>query len=511
MQSGQSSSEQRDATPPPAAAVAAAAAAATTVTTTAVAVATYYDELQEKEEPASKAEVVEGKEYAEEGPKEPVLTTTASTMATTLATTTTNALHNSGHEQREPSCRDNPPWSTTFNPPAPLLEVGDHVYRTSSFLGIPGVTLHHAIVLDLWWERVEVDAEVESAVDEIDSNSKRSDDVAATEGRWMLQLFDYTAWGPQRRTTLDGGGDTTTNALFRNVRVVSSSSAGSCVRRYESDLALAQWRRVEYGVSHSLFSKEHWTTRSGTHTSAPTGPSGLIKARADFLWSNPQMLPPPTGALGGPGECAAVWTKTGSWETLQSASWLGVTAAGQVKSTATLAGVASTTQVTVPAAGLVRTLAKMDDTGIGCECIAPVCWKTHTSLGTCHQWGWFGYTTQVPFLSLHPYVAPAIAAYGVVTVGAPLLVLWSTKRRWKDRTAQLHQAFWDWALEDPQRFAECCLPTNNEGGTKSCRVDAPWPPPLHRGPPELAKSRSFPGLWTEALPEEQHRIRWNSV
>jgi hypothetical protein len=73
------------------------------------------------------------------------------------------------------------------------------------------------------------------------------------------------------------------------------------------------------------------------------------------------------------------------------------------------------------------------------------------------QWGWFGYTTQASLLSLHPVLVPALAAYGVVTVGAPLAWLWHAKKRWKELTIQLNERFWQHAADEPDLFVRRVL------------------------------------------------------
>ena len=166
-------------------------------------------------------------------------------------------------------------------------------------------------------------------------------------------------------------------------------------------------------------------SRSGTCTSATSDPPGLVRSRVQFLLDHPQHLPR-YNVIHSNCECVAVWCTTGYFTTVQASSWLSVTAAGQVKSAMTLVGAASTatTTVTVPQAGL---------------------------------WGWMGYTTtaQVPLLTSHPFLLPAIAAYGVVTVGAPAVVLWSARQHWKRCTQALNDAYWAAAVENPEIFVDC--------------------------------------------------------
>ena len=110
---------------------------------------------------------------------------------------------------------------------------------------------------------------------------------------------------------------------------------------------------------------------------------------------------------------------------MQASSLLSLTAAGQLKSTATLAAYAAsqTTTVTTPAAGV---------------------------------WGYLGYTTttQVSLISTQPHLLPMLAAYGVVTAGGPAMILWQAKRFWDATTHRLNHEFWNFACRDADFFAE---------------------------------------------------------
>jgi hypothetical protein len=123
-----------------------------------------------------------------------------------------------------------------------------------------------------------------------------------------------------------------------------------------------------------------------------------------------------------------------------------------------------------------------------------LCWK---------QWGWLGYTTQVSLLTLHPVLVPAIAAYGVVTIGAPLAWLWRAKKRWKDLTVQLNERFWQFAIDDPDFFVRHVIASCAEdrtdvegrgGGTNSTdgeRDDGA----------SISLSKSFDQEWVDARNE----------
>jgi hypothetical protein len=118
----------------------------------------------------------------------------------------------------------------------------------------------------------------------------------------------------------------------------------------------------------------------------------------------------------------AVWCKTGQWSTLQAMSMLSVAAASQVKQATTLAAIAASQQVTVPASGFM---------------------------------GMLGYTTQVSLVSTQPYLLPAIGLYGALTVAIPMLLLNQAQRAWKRTTDLLTQEFWNHAVKEPETFAEC--------------------------------------------------------
>lgn len=272
--------------------------------------------------------------------------------------------------------------STKVDACEPPFLMGDHVYQWCSFAGIPAVYQHHGIVEDLWQEG----------------------------GEWILRIADFSNWTP--------GAEEPT--LSKKSLQSSSSSAGSCIRVYESSTATAKWYKVDYNVK-SNYLKHHLFSRSGTFTSAESSPPGLVRARLEYLISHPEVLPP-YDKVRSNCECVAVWCKTGTWATLQATSWLATTAAGQVKSTATIAGMAAGTQVTVPAAGL---------------------------------WGWLGYTTHASLLATQPLLVPAIAAYGVVTVGTPLFWLWRARKEWEARTIDLNRGFWEAAVDHPDVFVEC--------------------------------------------------------
>lgn len=181
--------------------------------------------------------------------------------------------------------------------------------------------------------------------------------------------------------------------------------------------SLKDWRKVEYDAS--LWKRSIW--RSGTCTSVKADPPGLTLARVKFVMDHKETLPD-YHFLKANCECVAVWCKTGTWATLQASSLLHVTAAGQAKSATTLALYASSQSVTVPSAGL---------------------------------WGFLGYTTKVSLVATQPWILPALAGYGVVTVGGPVWLLARAKSFWNTTTKRMNEEFWAAAIDHPDVFVEC--------------------------------------------------------
>ncbi|GAX28726.1 hypothetical protein FisN_25Lh222 [Fistulifera solaris] len=278
----------------------------------------------------------------------------------------------------------------------PPLQMGDHVYRRCTFALIP--FQHHAIVLDIW------------KIPEEDGD----------ECVWMIKVFDFSRH-PEDVQAIPPD----------SPRVILSSpqkKRKDGLRVYESPAQ--HWQKVIYGapVQRHLFSS------SGTCTAAKSDAPGLIRARVQFLIEHatdeivdashegsPTALLPEYAWFYANSECVAVWCKTGTWATMQAVSWLTWTALGQIKSAATIAGVAAATQVAVPAAGL---------------------------------WGWLGYTAQASLLTVQPALAPAIAAYGAVTVAVPAVWWHRARNQWQSITVRLNEAFWKAAIDDPDLFAD---------------------------------------------------------
>lgn len=273
----------------------------------------------------------------------------------------------------------------------PNFNMGDHVYQWCSFVGLPAVYQHHGVVMDVLFQ----------------------------EGEWVLQIADFSNWMPDENDAYDSSGSGIgINKMPLKTKSLRSNcpSTGGCIRTYTATADDATWHKVEYQAS--LWRQHLW--RSGTCTAAACDAPGMVRARVQFLQEHAELLPP-YSVVQSNCECVAVWCKTGTWATLQATSWLTVTAAGQAKSAAVLSGVVTTTQVSVPSAGL---------------------------------WGWFGYTTHVSLAATQPYLLPAIAAYGVVTVGTPFLWLLHAKQKWKNLTIQLNERFWESAIDKADIFVD---------------------------------------------------------
>jgi hypothetical protein len=276
------------------------------------------------------------------------------------------------------------------------LQIGDHVYQWRRWMGIPGVFQHHGIVMDIHFLQGDNGKDEERKLTIADfSNVEQQQQQQQQKGSKQQQ---------QQQTIVDTS------------RRRGGLTQEGIVRTYtDTD----QWHKVRYQAS---FWKRQ-VYRAGTCTSATSDAVGLVLARVQFIIQHPDTLPD-YHVLHANCECVAVWCKTGQWSTLQASSFLELTAAGQVKSSATLAASAAGAQVTVPAAGM---------------------------------WGWLGYTSQVSWLSMHPMVLPALAGYAVVSVGAPAIMYVQARKQWTKTTERLQEAFWEAASEHPEVFAECLV------------------------------------------------------
>ena len=281
-----------------------------------------------------------------------------------------------------------------------LLQMGDHIFKWCSFHGIPFAYQHHAIVLETFKEE-----------DTDDAPQK-------------LRIADFSNWRPEtgKEVPVDsssGLGESFTTQQHQEQQAADQAEKFGCIRTYETDAQ--EWKKVKYDVG---FWKRHLSW-SGTCTEMQSDPPGMVRARVEFLMNHPELIPC-YNTIQSNCECVALWCKSGTWGTLQAASWLGTAAVGQVKSAATLAGAVTATQVSVtaPAAGV---------------------------------WGWLGLTTtsQVSLAAAQPFLLPAIAAYGVITVGVPAVSLALAHKKWKEMTSKLNEAFWEAAVAQPDLFVEC--------------------------------------------------------
>jgi hypothetical protein len=365
------------------------------------------------------------------------------------------------------------------------LQIGDHVYQWRSWIGIPGVFQHHGIVLDIQQVPAEED-DNDHFDDGATEDGKRDFEGAESEivgqenkerRRLVTQLTIADFSNIER---LSKGGITSASAIATDIPAevnhhVNSSSSNNKLPITKEDGTFYQDEETKereplaYAVdpnvatttvtvtttelhglsSHdkkSLFSLRQQGTlrvypttntkswykvqyeapfwkrqicRAGTCTSAKSDPVGLVLARVHFILNHPHLIPA-YHVLYANCECVAVWCKTGHWSTLQARSVLEYTAAGQAKSATTLAAAAAHTQVTVPASGV---------------------------------WGWLGYTTKMSLLTAQPMIVPALAGYGIVTVGAPALLYHAAKKHWRATTLELQAAFWEAALESPDDFS----------------------------------------------------------
>jgi len=147
-------------------------------------------------------------------------------------------------------------------------------------------------------------------------------------------------------------------------------------------------------------------------------PMTMVLARVRYLLNNPDILPP-YNVFHSNSECLAVWCKTGRWSTIQASIFLHSTAAGNLKSAISISAMAATTNVT-----------------------------TTTPMWGPLGWAGLSSTTTVGVLSLHPWLIPALAGYGIVTVGVPMMILSKAKKQWEDTTKNLTDGFWEWADHD---------------------------------------------------------------
>jgi len=163
-------------------------------------------------------------------------------------------------------------------------------------------------------------------------------------------------------------------------------------------------------------------------------PTHLVLSRVRYLLHDPAILPS-HNIFYSNSECIAVWCKTGRWSTLQASIFLHSTAAGQLKSAATLATVVGTTTVTqvVPAGGVA---------------------------------GWFGMTTTttVGLLSLQPWLIPVLAGYGLIAVGTPLFMMRKARVKWEENTEILTNGYQEWVGDDEDHDTASTIDSRSKVG-----------------------------------------------
>mmetsp|Transcript_23660 Transcript_23660/g.43967 ORF Transcript_23660/g.43967 Transcript_23660/m.43967 type:complete len:348 (+) Transcript_23660:122-1165(+) len=295
--------------------------------------------------------------------------------------------------------------TTTSRTDEPPFDPGDHVYQWCKIVGIPTFH-HHGIVMQVYWDKYD--------------------------DEWMLHISDFSNVSLYEASAGRRQGTTTRNQQHGSSSLFPVGGSNPFLRKatpgswrtYASPAK--RWHKVIYRAT--LW--QHIThPSSGTCTRADCDPPGLVQARVRFLQEHSATLlsHKPYHWLHNNCEAAAVWCKTGAWCTLQALQFLAGTAIGQAKSTAVLAGAAAATQVTVttPAAGV---------------------WGSLFGLTT---------TTSMPLLVSQPYLIPALAAYGLITVGIPAVMIRNAKAEWHAITTMLNDSFWsDYALDRSEVFVE---------------------------------------------------------
>jgi hypothetical protein len=304
-------------------------------------------------------------------------------------------------------------------PQEPPFQPGDHVYQWCRIVGIPAFH-HHGIVMQVYYDAY--DEEWMLHISDFSNVSLQQQQKGQQKQRNPNSLSSSSP-SPSSLFTTDVG----SNPFLLPSKRCRTDASGSW-RSYASPAR--RWNKVIYDAT---LWQDLTHLSPGTSTRSSCDPPQLVQARVQFLQLHFASLrsDKPYHWLHNNCESAAVWCKTGSWCTVQGLSFLTTTAVGQVKSTALLASAAVATEVTttVPAAGI---------------------------------WGsWFGMTTTTTtslLMSQPQIVIPAIAAYGMVAVGVPALMIRTARREWKSTTDQLNDAFWsDYALHRPEIFVECIL------------------------------------------------------
>jgi len=302
--------------------------------------------------------------------------------------------------------------------------IGDHVYRWCSLIGIPGVFQHHGIVIDVDGSNITI-ADFSGMITVSSSIGGSGTEEASSLSTGAVEPEDEADANPHHDENQE---DTPQQADVQMITtqkkllfpMASSTSATPGIRQHviEESSEKTKWKKVQYQAGWL----QRTFNRSGTCTITESDPVGLVLSRVRFLMERSDVMPH-YDWLKANCECVAVWCKTGTWATLQASSFLEITTAGQMKSTATLAMYASSQTVSVPAAGV---------------------------------WGsWFGMTTKVSLFAAQPHLLPILAGYGVLTIGGPVWVLYRCNYAWDKHTSTLNDEFWSHAIEHPDVFVEC--------------------------------------------------------
>lgn len=347
---------------------------------------------------------------------------------------------------------------TGFDEVASFRE-GDHVYQLCPLVGIPGILQRHGIVTKVDPEEIEIvdcasllmegrPQEDETANEANESNDKQEpkdgDDKQvdsstcqptglqhqeSTEERSGINSklpHDGIESGRQieKSSGLEGspeidcvvqGQDQTDDSTCHAVKRLRIVHGVSHAKACEEGSKKTYWYKVQYSASRW----KRFTRRTGTYTLSSSDEPGMVLARAHFLLSHRSTLPP-FSSLQASSECVALWCKTGAWTTIRASDYLHLATAGQVKSATTLALLAASVQVTVPAAGI---------------------------------WGLLGYTSQASLLATQPWAIPALVGFTAVTVGGPAVLLHKAKSFWHQTSVRLNEEFWESAMEQPDAFA----------------------------------------------------------